>query len=262
MLRSIVTTAVLFFSFLAFPLSAADLILRDTPCRLFDSRNIGGTGAGPKITSATIDTWGTPGASQGGEPGCGIPYGASGAAINLTVYQPNGPGWVKLWRFGSAQPLSTSLSFASGQLDECAGLLVGVGLQDGKISLSSPWGGAHFIVEVAGWIDGGGGGGFPAPRQLRALSFVNAPVAGMEPGGRLIIIDATAVPFIGHDNEYVVWKGIPSCDPSDAACWSFESPRDGDLAFVASGGLGSGSIYWRFRELGFEDWEVVGPWPH
>lgn len=239
------------------PVIGADVRLRETPCRLFDSRHIGGIGIGPMITAATVETWGTPGASQGGESGCGVPYGAAGVIVNLTVYQPNGAGWVRLWRFGSAEPLSTALSFASGQTDECTGMMVGVGISNGRMSLSSPWGGAHFIVDLAGWVDGGGGGGegLPSPRHLRVLSMTNAPVAGMAPGDRLIVLNPTAYPFIGHDNDYAIWKGIPACDPSTAACWSFEPAHDGDLAFVAA----PSAQYWRFREPGSESWDIVGP---
>lgn len=240
-------------AFAAVPVDAAGLVLRDTPCRLFDSRNIG---TGSKITSATIETWGSPGTSQGGEAGCGVPYGSSGVLLNLTVFDPNSAGFVRLWRFGSTQPLSTALSFSSGQLDECAGLTVGVGIQNGKMSLNSPFLGAHFILDLAGWIDGGGGGseGLPAPRHLRFLSTTNAPVTGLSGGDRLLVLNPTANPFIGHDNEFATWKGIPSCDPTTAACWSFEMPSDGDFAYEASTAL-----YWRFRLLSFESWDIVGP---
>lgn len=215
---------------------AADLVLRDTPCRLYDSRNIGGTGLGSKVDSATIETWGDVGVAQGGESGCGVKYGTAGIVVNLTVYQPNSAGYARIWRFGSTEPLPASISFASGQTDESTGILVGVGIQDGKLSLNSPFSAAHFIIDLAGSIDGGGGGseGFPDPEQVRVLSFINAPIAGAQPGDRLVVSSPTANPFIGHSNEYAVWKGIPSCSPSSATCWDFYVPGDGDIAYEAS----------------------------
>lgn len=236
------------------PSFAADVVLRDTPCRLYDSRNIGGIGLGVKVSSATIETWGTPGSAQGGESLCGVPYGTAGVVINLTVYQPVSAGYAKVWRYGSTEPLPSSISFAVGQTDESTGLMVGVGIQNGRLSLSSPYGVAHFIVDLAGSINGGGGGseGFPSPRHLRVLSTTNAPIAGMEPGNRVLILNPTANPFIGHDNQYAVWKGIPSCDPSTAGCWSFETPWDGDLAYVAATG-----VYWRYQAIGSAGWDSV-----
>lgn len=252
MKRSLLVLLVL--SLVSFP--AAAQVLRETPCRLYDSRNIGGTGLGSKVSSATIDTWGTPGASQGGESGCGVPYGSSAVIVSLTVYQPTSAGYARLWRTGSTEPLSTSISYADNETDESTGLPVGVGLTNGRMDLHAAFGTAHFIVDLIGWHEGGGGGseGFPAPRHFRVLIFINAPVAGLSGGDRLIVQDATANPFIGHDDEIATWKGIPSCNPSSAACWEFVAPGDGDFAFEAAG-----QKYWRYRALGAAGWFLDSP---
>lgn len=238
---------------------AGEVVLRDTPCRLFDSRNIGGTGLGPKISSGTIETWNNAGSAQGGESGCGIPAGSTGAIINLIAFAPESSGWARLWAYGLTEPLSTSINVTSGQLNEASGLTVHVGT-GGKISLNASIGASHYIVDLAGHIDGSGGAHpfgveLKAPLLRRVLSMVNAPVGGLAAGDRLLVIDATANPFIGHDNEYATWRGLGSCDPSTAGCWLFEEPNDGDLAYVASNGT-SGAL-WAYQAIGSATWKEL-----
>lgn len=240
---------------LSFPLSAqppandltAGITLRALPCRLLDTRHIGGQNLGEKIDSIRFLTWNNPGSSQGGESGCGVPAGTAGILINLTVYQPTGAGYVRLYPHGFDAPLSSSSTFASGQLDESSGVIVRTG-EDGKIELSSPLATAHFIIDLVGYMDGGGGGneGFGAPRLVRFLSFSNAPYApgAVNAGDRLVIAPSGTVgAFVGHENEYVHWNG---------AAWVFQEPSDGDLAYEAATGT-----YWRYQALGTANWEAL-----
>lgn len=129
---------------------AAEIALRETACRLYDSRNIGGLGLGSKISTATIETMGDAGGSQGGEIGCGVPSTATGVILNLTVYQPTSSGYARLWPYGATEPLPPSITFASGQQDEASGLMVSLGTA-GKLSANLPFGASHFIVDLAGW---------------------------------------------------------------------------------------------------------------
>lgn len=127
---------------------AEDVVLRNTPCRLYDSRNVGGAGLGAKITTATVLTKNAPGGSQGGESGCGVPDDASAVVVNIVAFDPNGSGYGRLWAYGATEPLSTSIN-STGAMSENTGLLVHLGT-DGKMSFHSSYTG-HLIVDLVGY---------------------------------------------------------------------------------------------------------------
>lgn len=129
----------------------ADTVLRTTPCRLFDSRNIG---TGDKIISATIETLSDAGTAQGGESNCDVPSTAVGVVLNLTAFQPNSGGWARLWATGEPEPLSTSINAFSGAGNEATGLIVATGT-GGEISLTSSIAGSHYIIDLAGYLEEG-----------------------------------------------------------------------------------------------------------
>lgn len=143
--------------------SADETKLRDTACRLFDSRMIGGYNAGSKITSATIETTdadlldtvafthgGRSYNSQGGEVGCWVPLVASGAILSVIVYTPDSLGNATIWPVGFAQPLATSIN-SSGASTEVTGFPVTLGA-GGELNLASTITGAHYIIDLAGSI--------------------------------------------------------------------------------------------------------------
>lgn len=223
---------------------AQNIEMRPTPCRLFDSRNIGGAGLGPKVDEATILTRGDAGSAQGGESDCGVPATASGAVLNLVVFQPESTGWARLWGYGRPEPLSTSINGSMGA-SSSTGLTVKLG-DDGKLSLSASITAAHYIVDLAGYIDGGGGLGAEAPRVRRFLSIANAPFApsAVTAGDRFVVAPTNTVGvFVGHEDEWVVWDG------SD---WVFEAARDGDLGYTSAEG-----VYYRYKGSGTPEWRAM-----
>ena len=141
---------------------ADDVQVRVTPCRLYDSRMIGGYNAGAKITSGTIlvtdpslgtQDYASGGVSynaQGGQTGCSVPAGATGVYVNLTVVGPTGPGFARLWATGQPEPLPTAVTFASGQTDEATGLLVRLGV-DGNISAHVVYASSHVVLDISGY---------------------------------------------------------------------------------------------------------------
>lgn len=227
---------------LLFPvyLSAADIELRQTPCRLYDSR-IAGTGS--KINSTTIETFKgrVSTASQGAESGCGIKETSIGAVVNLIVFQPESGGWARVWAKDKTEPLSTSINSSPGILNESTGLMTMIGT-NGQLSLNSSITLAHYIVDLTGEIDGAGESlerGNPShttgPRLRRVLTFINAPFAAL-PGDRAIVSPTGAVgPFVGHENEFVYWDG---------ASWIFEVPVYGDIAYESST-----DKYWKYNAV-------------
>lgn len=252
-------------SYIPGALHAGDVELRPTPCRIFDSRHIGGLNQGPKVSSATIETTAasldgvafTSGGrnynAQGGESGCRVKTAsAKGAIFNVIVSAPESGGWARFWAFGETEPLSTSINAFYGAANEVAGIMVHLGA-GGKVSLNASITGAHYIVDLSGALDGPGGPVEPrAPKLVRVLTFANAPIAGQEMGNRLIVSPGAVGPFDGHDNQYAIWKGIPSCDPTDEECWQFEDPVDGDLAYVSA----PSGMYSKFRSS-IPSWSAV-----
>lgn len=142
--------------------SAEEIELRETACRLYDSRHVGGYNQGGKITSATIETMdasldavtftqsGRSYNMQGGESGCRVSEMATGVVLNIVVFQPDSVGNATIWAYGAAQPLSTSIN-SSGALNEATGLQVSLGA-DGTLSLAATITGAHYVVDLAGEV--------------------------------------------------------------------------------------------------------------
>lgn len=145
-----------------------EIELRQTACRLFDSRQIGGLNAGPKITSATIETShadldavvftanGRSYNAQGGESGCRVPSkagvtGATGVIVSVVVFQPNGVGNATLWPAGLPQPFSTSIN-SSGAVTEVTSIMARLGAA-GQLSLASTIPGSHYVVDLVGQLN-------------------------------------------------------------------------------------------------------------
>lgn len=143
---------------------ASDKIeLLTATCRLYDSRNVGGWGMGSAVSTTTIETTAasldttafTHAAvaynSQGGQTACKAPFLTKGLIANLTIVNPAGPGYARLWPYNQPEPLPVAITFSSGQTDESSGLAVMTGV-DGKISVHLPYYAAHVVVDVTAWI--------------------------------------------------------------------------------------------------------------
>lgn len=220
----------------ALPGYAGELTIRpNSSCRLYDSRVIHG---GPKLSSATVATWGAPGPLQGGQSGCGIPATAVAAVVNLTIYLPDSAGFSRLWAAGTQEPLSTVVAYADEQLIIVNSVHTDLNL-NGEFAIQNRDNTgaavlAHMIVDLVGWVDGPGNGvgygGTEAPNYFRVLTVQNAPFApGATAKGNRHIVDpngATGV-YAGHEGEITYWDG---------ANWVFEKPVDGDLAYISATG--------------------------
>lgn len=87
------------------------------PCRLLDTRNIGGVGTGPKIEPGTyydVNVRGFFGADQGGETDCGVPLTATGAVYSIVAVAPEGSGYVRVYKWSGIEPLTATLTVISG----------------------------------------------------------------------------------------------------------------------------------------------------
>lgn len=120
------------------------------PCRLFDTRNVGGA-----IASTATRSFKVKGAlgSQGGAANCDVPAGATAAAINITAIAAGSPsGYVRGWAAGQPPAQATLLNFSSAlsasnsvQLPLCE-----TGACTKDVTLQT-FGAAHLIGEVLGY---------------------------------------------------------------------------------------------------------------
>jgi hypothetical protein len=117
-----------------------------SPTRVFDTRDgTGGrSGALPFGQAADVTVTGV-----GGVPGSGV----LAVALNITVDQPNQPGYLTAFPTGSAVPVASNLNFTPGN-PVANFVVVGVG-PGGKVSVTlgppTPNAQTHVIVDIVGY---------------------------------------------------------------------------------------------------------------
>lgn len=136
-----------------------------TPVRLLDTRD-GGVPVGPgqtvEIQVATTN---------------GVPANAAGAALNVTVTEPTGAGFLTVYPSGEDRPLASTLNFVPGDTRANAAT-VKLGA-DGKVVVYNSSGSSHVVVDLAGWYDDtnlSSGGGFISTQPSRLLDTRTAGV--------------------------------------------------------------------------------------
>jgi hypothetical protein len=83
---------------------------------------------------------------QGGIPATGV----TAAAVNLTVDQPGGPGFVTAYPCGGAVPLASNLNYATGQV--VANLATApIPADSGAVCLFT-WAPTNVVVDVSGYF--------------------------------------------------------------------------------------------------------------
>jgi len=131
-----------------------------TPCRLVDTRNTASRIAAGSIFD--IHTSGAQYVFQGGAASdCGVPVNAKAVVINVTVVQPDAPGYLSVFPRGASMPLASSLNYV-------AGAIVGNEIIVGQASTGGPavsiysYAGTDVVVDVVGY--------FAAPTTGKSLS--------------------------------------------------------------------------------------------
>ena len=95
------------------PMSMETTFVPVTPCRLFDTRSVGGPGAMANNVPRHFSVKGALGA-QGGAADCQVPVGATAASINLTAISDVAPaGYVRGWAFSQPPAEATLLNFST-----------------------------------------------------------------------------------------------------------------------------------------------------
>lgn len=120
-----------------------------TPARILDTRTGTGGVAAALGPATTIDLQV---AGHGGVPASGV----SAVALNVTVTQPTGDGYLTAYPTGTTRPVVSNLNFTPG--DTVPNLVVvrlGAG---GRVSMFNATGSSHLVVDVTGWYSDAGTG--------------------------------------------------------------------------------------------------------
>ena len=125
------------------PLSGPEFIPLATPCRALDTRLPPGTPI-PANVPRTIQIGGV---TTGGA-NCGVPTTAVGAALNFTITEAQGAGYLAAWPSG-AQPHTSVVNFTPG---EDVANAVDIGLGAGGTVLVQPFATTHLVVDIYGYF--------------------------------------------------------------------------------------------------------------
>ncbi len=116
-----------------------------TPSRILDTRSPNPVFAG-KVPAGGVVT--LPVLGQGGLPGTGV----TAVALNVTVDQPDGPGFVTAYPCSDAPPVASTLNYATGQVVANLTTIAigGDAATAGQVCLFS-WAATHLVVDVSGY---------------------------------------------------------------------------------------------------------------
>ncbi|WP_441250945.1 hypothetical protein [Kitasatospora sp. McL0602] len=126
-------------------------------------------------------------AGAGGVPAAG----ASAVALNVTVTDTRGPGYLTAWPSGSARPVASNLNWVAGQTVPNM-VVVPIG-PDGTVSLynGSP-GTSQLVADVAGYYAGGSGGSLyrsAGPVRVMDTRLGQGAPAGAVPSHGTVVLD-------------------------------------------------------------------------
>jgi hypothetical protein len=148
-----------------------------TPARILDTRTGEGGFSQPLGPFGGIDVQIT---GRGGVPATGV----SAIAMNVTVTEPTGSGYLTVAPAGKPRPFTANLNFSPGQtVPNLVVVKLGTG---GKVQLFNSAGNTHVIFDVAGWYSDAGTGNagrYNALVPARLLDTRGAQRLG--PGGSL-----------------------------------------------------------------------------
>jgi hypothetical protein len=164
-----------------------------TPARILDTRTgIGGISValGP---ATTIDLQVT---GQGGVPAAGV----SAVAMNVTVTQPTGDGYLTVYPTGTARPVVSNVNFTPADtVPNLVVVRVGAG---GRVSIFNATGSSHLVVDVTGWYSDTGAGNDGRYQALVPARVLDTRL-GIGGGARL-------GPGTSLDVQITGWGGVPA----------------------------------------------------
>ena len=154
-----------------------------TPFRLLDTRNFG---SGPCLSVERP-------LGVAGVIGSDVPANAAAVALNVTVINPSGSGFVTVWPVGVPRPTASSVNYSAGQVVP-NNVIVAVG-GFSAVNLYANAGCPHMVVDVVGWFAPGSpsAGGLTGITPERLLDTRDPGKGPCIPGTRTLQV--AGVPF-------------------------------------------------------------------
>ena len=189
-----------------------------TPARILDTRTGEGGFGAPIGPGGSIDVQIT---GRGGVPATGV----SAIAMNVTVTQPTGAGYLTVAPAGKPRPFTANLNFTPGQtVPNLVVVKLGAG---GKVSVFNSSGSTHVIFDVAGWYADSGTGnagrytalvparlldtrggqrlGPGGSMELQVTGRGGVPAAGVQ----AVVLNVAVTQTTGHSYLSVFPAGVP-----------------------------------------------------
>ena len=192
---------------------AVDGLVPISPSRVFDTRPgqaalvNRGVPVGPRETIAVAVV----------APLGVAPAEIAGVALNLTVDQPVGAGFLTVWPEGD-RPVASTLNFVAGQTVP-NGVVVGVD-PSGQVRIHNGSDGpVHVIVDVNGWIPTGAGFTAIVPQralETRAGEPGFAGTSALGPDGRVTVDVAALLPVADRPNVTAVTVNLTATNATAA----------------------------------------------
>jgi hypothetical protein len=164
-----------------------------TPDRILDTRTGNGTTAAKLGPAKTLNLQVT---GRGGVPSTGV----SAVVMNVTVTNPNAPGFLTVFPTGALAPVASNLNFIAGQTVPNR-VVVGIGA-GGQVSIFNGLGSTDVIADVGGYFtDSSASGQLFSPLAPLRILDTRSPSQTLGPTGTLALsmaqasvpADATAV---------------------------------------------------------------------
>jgi DNA-binding beta-propeller fold protein YncE len=143
------------------------------PVRILDTRTGIGAPVGALAPGSTI-------ALQVAGAG-GVPAGATGVVLNLTVTQANGAGFVTAFPSGTVQPEASVLNYTPGE--DIANMVTARLGAGGALDLYNSQADVHLVADVAGYLVPGSGGGPSGPQGPTGAQGPPGPAGAAGPAG-------------------------------------------------------------------------------
>jgi len=121
------------------------------PCRILDTRNVGGAIAANSTRNFITYAGGF--AFQGGSAtNCGTPSVATAVAINLTAVTPNGAGFATAFPFGTTQPTASSINYTAGAIVNNSLVVQTPNPLGGSDMTIYTFAQSHFVADIVGYF--------------------------------------------------------------------------------------------------------------
>lgn len=186
-----------------------------TPGRILDTRNGTGGTSGPLEAGRSLPVT-VAGADGGLLPASGI----SAVALNVTVADATGAGYLTVYPDGESTPNTSSLNFRAGDA-RSAEVIVPVGA-DGKIDIADggPVGGTQVIADVDGYFSAAGTNAYVPIAPTRMLD-TRQPTGEY---GQCVLLDADQIP--GHPVDVTALILNLTVTETSSAGWLAQVPAN------------------------------------